>query len=211
MEMAVAAGQRRTLRLVESVCLCPATLHGLRDRALLLGFAGAFRRSELVALQVEDLKVLPQGLRMTIRRSKTDQEGAGQGIAIARGEEHCPVAAVQAWLAAAAITSRPVLRRVGKGGRVSNESLSDRSVFNIVKDYAERVGFKAENFSGYSLRAEFLTSVTEAGAGILKLVEVSRHRSLDTVRGYVCSAELFKAHAGAGLLKSVRPASAGPP
>lgn len=104
------------LRLVEMVRLCPATLQGRRDRALLLGFAGAFRRSELVALQVKDLEVLPLGLKVTIRRSKTDQEGAGQVIAIARGEAHCPVAAGQDWLAAAAITTGPVLRRVRKGG-----------------------------------------------------------------------------------------------
>ena len=172
-----------------------------RDRALLLlGFAGALRRSELVALQVEDLAVLPQGLKVTIRRSKTDQEGAGQVIAIMRGEVHCPVAAVQDWLQAAAITTGPVLRRVRKGGCVGDEGLSDRSVANLVKDYAERAGFKAEDFSGHSLRAGFLTSAAEAGAGVLKLVEVSRHRSLDTVRGYVRSAELFNDHAGQGLL-----------
>jgi integrase len=127
------------LRLVEMVRLCPATLQGRRDRALLLlGFAGAFRRSELVALNVEDLEVLPQGLRVTIRRSKTDQDGAGQVIAIARGEVHCPVAAVQDWLQAAAITTGPVLRRVRKGGRVGHEALSDRAVADLVKDYAAR-------------------------------------------------------------------------
>jgi site-specific recombinase XerD len=188
------------LHLVEMVRLCPATLQGRRDRALLLlGFAGALRRSELVALQVEDLEVLPQGLRVTIRRSKTDQEGAGQVIAIARGEVHRPVAAVQDWLATAGIATGPVLRRVRKGGCVGHEALSDRAVADIVKGYAERAGFKAEDFSGHSLRAGF-TSAAEAGAGVLKLVEVSRHRSLDTVRGYVRSAELFKDHAGAGLL-----------
>jgi site-specific recombinase XerD len=189
------------LRLIEMARLCPATLPGRRDRALLLlGFGGALRRSELVALQVEDLEVLPQGLRVTIRRSKTDQEGVGQVIAIARGEVHCPVVAVQEWLQAAAITTGPVLRRVRKGGCVGHEALSDRAVADIVKAYAERAGFDAQAFSGHSLRAGFLTSAAEAGAGVLKLVEVSRHRSLDTVRGYVRSAELFKDHAGAGLL-----------
>ncbi|WP_157272018.1 hypothetical protein [Azohydromonas aeria] len=85
------------LRLVDMVRLCLGSLQGLRDRALLLlGFAGAFRRSELVPLQVEDLERLPQGLRVTSRRSKTDQEGSGQVIAIARGEVLCPVASVQA-------------------------------------------------------------------------------------------------------------------
>jgi site-specific recombinase XerD len=195
-------------RLVEMVRLCRATLQGRRDRALLLGFAGVFRRSELVALQVEDLEVLPQGLRVTIRRSKTDQEGAGRVIAVARGEVHCPVAAVQEWLQAADITTGPVLRRVGKRGRVNNEALSDRSVAALVKDDAARAGFDAQAFSGDSLRARFLTSAAEAGAGVLKLVEVSRHRSLDTVRGYVRSAEPFKHHAGAGHRHS-RPRPAG--
>jgi site-specific recombinase XerD len=107
---------------------------------------------------------------------------------------------VQDWPQAATITTGPVLLRVRKGGCVGDEPLSDRSMADIVKDYAERAGFKAEDFSGHSLRAGFLTSAAEAGAGVLKLVEVSRHRSLDTVRSYVRSAELFKDHAGAGLL-----------
>ncbi|WP_157272147.1 tyrosine-type recombinase/integrase [Azohydromonas aeria] len=93
-----------------------------------------------------------------------------------------------------------MLRRVRKGGRVGNETLSDRAVASLVKDYAERTGFKAEDFSRHSLRVGFLTSAAEAGAVVLKLAEVSRHRSLNTVRSYVRSAELFKDHAGAGIL-----------
>lgn len=128
--------------------------------------------------------MLLQGLRVTIRCSKIDQEDAGQVVAITHVEEHCPVAAAQAWLQAVVITTGPVLRRVRKGGRVSQEKLSDHSVAVIVKAYAARAGFRAEDFSGHSLRAGFLTSAVEAGAGVLKLVEVSRHRSLNTVRGY---------------------------
>lgn len=188
-------------KLVEMVRHCPETLQGRRDKALLLlGFAGAFRRSELVALTVEDLAEEASGYRVTIRQSKTDQEGKGQTIAITRGEVHCPVAAVKAWLEAASITEGPVFRPVAKGGRVQREPLSTKSVAAIVKAYAKLAGFAPEEFAGHSLRAGFLTSAAEAGANIFKMVEVSRHRTIETVRGYVRSAELFKDHAGAGLL-----------
>lgn len=188
-------------RISEMARLCPPTTQGRRDRALLLlGFAGAFRRSELVALRVEDLEEVPEGLRVTIRRSKTDQEGRGQTIAIARGEVHCPVAAVRNWLDASGITEGPIFRPVHKSGRVQEAALTTKSVGEIVKAYAARAGFDAAEFSGHSLRAGFLTSAAEAGASVFKMIEVSRHRSLETVRGYVRAVELFKDHAGAGLL-----------
>jgi integrase len=105
--------------------VCPETLIGRRDRALLaLGFAGAFRRSELVALEVSDLTEVPDGLRVLIRRSKTDQTGQGQEVAIPRGYRLRPVEAVQAWLAAAEISGGPVFRAVPLGGKVSTEALS---------------------------------------------------------------------------------------
>jgi len=130
---------------------CPDTLQGKRDRALLaLGFAGAFRRSELVALKVADLAEVPDGLRVTIRRSKTDQEGLGQEIAIPRGYRLRPVEAVQAWLAAAEISSGPVFRPVLKGGRVQAEPLTAHSVAAIVKRYAELAGLDPEQFAGHS-------------------------------------------------------------
>jgi integrase len=94
-----------------------ALLKGLRDRALLLpGFAGAFRRSELVALDVADPEETDDGYKITIRRSKTDQEAHGATIAIVRGSAACPVRAVKAWLAAAGISEGPVFRPVAKGG-----------------------------------------------------------------------------------------------
>jgi site-specific recombinase XerD len=123
----------------------PEGLKGLRDRALLLlGFAGAFRRSELVALDVADLKETEDGFKIIIRRSKTDQEGHGVTIAIAR----------------------PLFRPVAKGGRLGAERLTDQSVCSIVKAYAERIGLKATDFGAHSLRAGFLTSA--AGAGRLR-------------------------------------------
>jgi site-specific recombinase XerC len=109
-------------------------LKGLRDRALLLlGFAGAFRRSELVALDVEDLEPCEAGLRVRIRRSKTDQEGVGTTIAIVAGSVACPVQAVQAWLQAAGIMSGPVFRSVAKGNRIGRDRLSDRAVANVIR------------------------------------------------------------------------------
>jgi site-specific recombinase XerD len=178
-----------------------ANLKGIRDRALLLlGFAGAFRRSELVALNLEDLDPCEAGLRVRIRRSKTDQEGAGTTIAVVAGSVACPVKAVQAWLAASGITSGPVFRSVAKGNRIGRTRLSDRAVADVVKAGAGRLGLDTAQFSGHSLRSGFLTSAARRGASIFKMMDVSRHKSMDTLRGYVRDADLFKDHAGAGLL-----------
>jgi site-specific recombinase XerD len=176
-------------------------LSEIRDRALLLiGFAGAFRRSELVALDVEDVEEMPEGLRVTIRRSKTDQEGLGAVVALPRGSVACPVAAFRAWIRAAGITAGPVFRPVAKGERLRNARLTDRSVAKIVKAHAVRVGLDPAAFAGHSLRSGFLTSAAARGASIFKMADQSRHTSMDTLRGYVRDAEIFKDHAGAGLL-----------
>jgi site-specific recombinase XerD len=183
------------------VAMAPDRLSGLRDRALLLlGFAGAFRRSELVALDVSDITEAKTGLLVTIRRSKTDQEGEGVTIAIARGDIACPAKALREWLDAVGIETGPIFRPINKAGTVAAGRLTDRSVANIVKAYAERAGFDASTFSGHSLRSGFLTSAAAKGASIFKMMDVSRHKSVDTLRGYVRDAELFKDHAGAGLL-----------
>jgi site-specific recombinase XerD len=175
-------------------------LKGLRDRALLLlGFAGAFRRSELVALNIEDVEDLQDGMKITIRHSKTDQEGAGQTIAIPFGKIACPIAALKEWIAAAGITAGKIFRSVNRHGRLG-ERLTDQSVSDIVKEHAERLRLNPKQFAGHSLRAGFLTSAASRGASIFKMMDVSRHRSVDTLRGYVRDAELFKDHAGAGLL-----------
>ena len=176
-------------------------IKGLRDRALiLLGFAGAFRRSELVALNVADIEETEAGLRITIRRSKTDQEGVGQTIAIVRGSVACPVAALKAWLQASGITEGRLFRSVRKGGAAIGESLSAQAVANVVKAQARAVGLEPGQYAGHSLRSGFLTSAAKRGASIFKMMDVSRHRSVDTLRGYVRDADLFANHAGAGLL-----------
>ena len=137
---------------------------------------------------------------MTIRRSKTDQEGLGQQVAIPRGYRIRPVERVQAWLAAAGISEGAVFRSVAKGGRVGACALTVGAAGGVVKRLAEAAGFDARAFAGHSLRSGFLTSAAEAGASVLKMMDVSRHASMDTLRGYVCSADMFKEHAGAAFL-----------
>jgi len=180
---------------------CPETLIGFRDRALIaFGFAGAFRRAELLALEVADLTALPDGLRVVIRRSKADPEAKGQEVAIPRGTNLRPVETLQAWLVAAGISSGPLFRPVSKGGTVGPAPLSADGFVRALKRRAAAAGLDPTGVAGHSLRAGFLTSAADAGADALKMAEVSRHTSLDTLRRYVRRASLFQAHAGAGFL-----------
>ncbi len=167
----------------------PDSREGKRDRALLLiGFAAALRRSELVALTVEDLERAPDGLLITIRRSKTDQEGEGHVVPIPRGGKLRPVEALEEWLSVSGIRT----------GRIF--ALTDRSVANIVKRYAEAAKLDPTMFSGHSLRAGFVTSALEAGADIMKVMDVTRHREVKTLKAYDRRARSFKNHAGKGFL-----------
>lgn len=177
------------------------TLKAKRDRALLLmGFAMAARRSELVGLDLADIEERDSGLLVTIRRSKTDQEGAGQEVAILPGSERgtCPILALAAWIAAAGITDGRVFRSVDRHGRVSNE-LSGRAVASIVKGYAAKAGLEGD-FSGHSLRSGFVTAAAERGVRAEAIAEHTRHASTDMVRTYTRRADLFRAHPGEGLL-----------
>jgi site-specific recombinase XerD len=188
-------------RIVAMAPLAGERLANIRDRALLLfGFASAMRRSELAALNFEDIEETADGLRVTIRRSKTDQEGHGDVIAVPRGTIACPVAALKAWLQIANITEGPVFRPIAKGERIGDARLTDRSIANIVKAHAARVGLDPAAFAGHSLRSGFLTSAAARGASIFKMADQSRHKSMDTLRGYVRDADIFKRHAGQGLL-----------
>ena len=172
-----------------------------RDRAILcLGFSGAFRRSELVALNVEDLAFGQDGLRIIIRRSKTDQEGAGRELLVPHGSRIRPVEAVREWLDAAGIESGPVFRSISKSGRVSDGALGAKRVAILVQDCAKAIGRDPAEFGAHSLRAGFVTSAVEAGARIDKIKEVSRHRSTEVLLGYVRSADLAKDHSGASFL-----------
>ena len=186
------------LQMVDSI---PNTIQGVRDRAiLLLGFAGAFRRSELSALRVGDLEYSVNGLRVHIRKSKTDQEGQGQVVPVVRGNQTCPVEAVSLWLKSAKIENGPVFRRLGRGSKIFDDPLSPHSIGQVVKKYAVKVGLDPKEFSGHSLRSGFLTSAAMNGASIFKMMDISRHKSIQTLKGYVRMAEEFKNHAGEGLL-----------
>ena len=188
-------------KILAMVSKADTDLKGVRDRAiLLLGFADAFRRSELVTLDVADLEFCDGGLRVTIRKSKTDQEGIGATIAITRGSIACPVHAVRAWIRTSAITEGALFRPVTRAGKIPARRLSGRTVAELVKAYASKAGLKAADFSGHSLRSGFLTSAAAQGASIFKMMDVSRHKSVDTLRGYVRDAEMFRHHAGFGLL-----------
>jgi integrase len=145
----------------------PANLLGIRDQALLLtGFDGAFRRSELVALDVSDLTFGPEGLLIKIRRSKTDQEGSGRDVAIPHGtyELTCPVRAMPKWLEAAAIVEGPIFRPGHRGGVVLAGRLSGHGPRRVVKRYAKASGLAVNSFSGHSLRAGFVTSARGLGS-----------------------------------------------
>jgi site-specific recombinase XerD len=188
--LAMTAGRDRSLR-------------GLRDKAiLLLGFGGAFRRSELVALNVEDLEFCDSGLRIRIRRSKTDQSAEGVTIAVAAGSIACPAHAVRDWLEAANITTGAVFRRVvnRRNQRVTDRRLAARNVASVVKKGACNLGLSEADYAAHGLRAGFLTSAAARGASVFKMKEVSRHKSLDVLGSYVRDANLFRDHAGAGLL-----------
>jgi len=175
----------------------PETLQGKRDRALLLlGFAAALRRSELVALDVADLERAPEGIIVHIRRSKTDQEGEGHQIAVPRGSKLKPVEALEDWLRSARIEEGPVFRSIRKGGSSTGNRLSDNSVALIVKRHADAAGLDPDTMSGHSLRAGFVTSALENGADLLKVMDVTRHREVKTLKAYDRRAKAFKNHAG---------------
>lgn len=180
----------------------PPGLAGRRDRALLaLGFAGAFRRSELVALDVSDLAFTGDGLEVTIRRSKTDQEGHGEKIGVPYGGNPatCPVRAVRSWLDGSGIVEGPVFRSVDRWGNLSPARLTDRAVALVVKRYAEAVGLDPALFGGHSLRAGLATQAAKAGKAERAIMRQTRHRSVAMVRRYIRDADLFSDNAAAGI------------
>ena len=187
----------------------PATLAGKRDKALLaLGFAGAFRRSELVALDVADLREDKDGLRVLVRPPKTDQEGRGFEKAIPHGRFIRPVALVRDWLDAAGITDGPVFRPVSRSGRVrsSRQSgdlaprLTTQAVADIMKRYVEAAGLDATTFGAHSLRAGYITTAAERGADLARIMDQSGHRDPRTVVAYIRRANAFKDHSGSSFL-----------
>jgi len=179
----------------------PDTLTGCRDRALLLiGFAAALRRSELVDLKVNDAEPHKHGLLLHIRHSKTDQEGEGAAIPVPYGTRLKPVAALQAWLDRARISEGFIFRSIDRHGNISKTGLSDRSVADIVKRHAQAAGLDPELFAGHSLRAGFVTQALEDGADLLKVMGITRHKRVENVKIYDRRAQAFIKHAGEGFL-----------
>ena len=190
------ADLRRMLKTVSA-----ETLKGKRDRAILLvGFATGSRRSELVGLAVDDIEETPEGLVITIRRSKTDQEGRGIVKGIARGEhpETCPVSALLDWLQAAAITSGPVFRHIGKGGRLEGQ-LTAQSVALVIKAACKAARLDATKYSGHSLRAGLVTQAAKNGVAVSDIMRQTGHKSTETVNRYVRKVQVFEDNASARL------------
>jgi len=179
-----------------------AGLIGLRDRALiLLGFAGAFRRSEVVGLHVGDCVFGKDGLTVTLRRSKTDQAGEGRKIGIPYGSnpDTCPVRVLQAWLEQAALSSGPVFRPINRHGRMLGGRLSPADVARIVKKLVERVGLDPARYAGHSLRAGHATSAAIAGASERSIMNQTGHRSVQMVRRYIRDGSLFRENSAGKL------------
>jgi site-specific recombinase XerD len=178
-------------------------LRTLRNRSLLtLGWVGGMRRSEIVALEVADVVEVPDGLRVTIRRSKTDQEGRGRAIGIPYGSrlETCPVRNFRAWIAASGITEGPVFRTVTPDGMgVRPWAITDRQLANIVAKCATRAGVEGR-FAGHSLRAGLVTSAVRAGKQIKSIQAQTGHKTLEVLYRYVREQELFKDSPAAGLV-----------
>lgn len=185
------------------VAACQPSLVGLRDRAiLLLGFAGAFRRSELAGLRIEDLSFGEQGLTVQLRRSKTDQEGKGRTIGIparlASGLD--PAQAVREWLEVSRLTAGPLFRAVSPKGRVSRTAgLTGQTVAQIVKRYAELACLDPTMVGGHSLRAGLVTAAVRAGKPLDSIMRQTGHTSPQTVLGYIRKASLFEGNAASDL------------
>lgn len=168
-------------------------LIGLRDKALLLiGFAGAFRRSELVAIELEDIRFVPEGLVIRIRRSKTDQAGLGRnvGIPFVKGR-HCPVRALKAWLSKSRIETGTIFRRMNRFDQLMDQGLCAPSVALIVKQRVAEVGLNPKQYSGHSLRAGLVTSAAQAGVSSWKIRQQTAHKSDVMLQRYIRDSQLF--------------------
>jgi integrase len=173
-------------------------LSSLRDRALLLvGWAGALRRSELVALCVEDVAFVPgEGANLHIRQSKTDQEGAGlvKGIPYGNHPETCPITALRVWLQKARISEGPIFRRLYRGGGIGNTAITAQYVSLFLKRHASRVGLPAVDFSAHSLRSGFITQAVRIGKPERRVKEHAGHKSWETFNEYVKRAGTFQSN-----------------
>lgn len=177
-------------------------IKGIRDRALLLiGFAGAFRRSELVSLTVDDIEQAKQGLVVQLRFSKTDQEGRGRKVAIpyARGAV-CPVLAYQHWLEVAKITEGPVFRGVNRHGVISDSAVTPQAVALVVKERAQAINLDPAKYAGHSLRSGLVTSAATLGVSSWKIRQQTGHASDAMLARYIRDANIFIDNAAGAVL-----------
>ena len=170
----------------------------LRNKALLLlGFSGGFRRNELISLDIEDIEFVFEGLKILVKRSKTDQFGEGftKGIPHFADSLYCPVTNLKRWINVSKIKKGPLFTRFTKGSKITNCRLTDQSVALIIKDYLKKTGIDSKNYSGHSLRSGFATSAAEAGAEERSIMAMTGHKSTEMVRRYIKEANLFKNNA----------------
>ena len=170
----------------------------LRDKSIvLIGFGGGFRRSEIVAINFEDLEFVEEGLKITIKKSKTDQFGEGmiKGLPYFNNEIYCPVKNLKQWLEISRIKSGPIFRRFSKGLSLTNQRLSDQSVVLLMKEYLTLAGIENKNFAGHSLRSGFATVAAESGADERSIMAMTGHKSTQMVRRYIREANIFKNNA----------------
>jgi len=170
----------------------------LRDRSIILiGFSGGFRRNEIVSLDYDDLDFVPEGLKINLRRSKTDQFGEGftKALPYFDNSQYCPVVSLKKWIQISNITSGAVFRRFTKGSRLSENRLTDQTVALLIKEYLKLTGLDSKNYSGHSLRSGFATSAAESGAEERSIMAMTGHKSTEMVRRYIKEANLFKNNA----------------
>ena len=169
-----------------------------RDRSIILiGFSGGFRRNEIVSLDYDDLDFVPEGLKINIKRSKTDQFGEGftKALPYFDGSQYCPVVSLKNWLDISKITSGSVFRRFVKGSKLSENRLTDQTVAILIKKYLNLAGINSKNYSGHSLRSGFATSAAESGVEERNIMAMTGHKSTEMVRRYIKEANLFKNNA----------------
>ena len=170
----------------------------LRNRTLILiGFGGGFRRTELISIDYEDLDFVEEGLKITLRRSKTDQFGEGfvKGIPYFTNEKYCPVMSLKNWINFSKIKKGPIFRRFAKGSILTDNRLTDQSVVLIIKDCLKLAGIENKNFSGHSLRSGFATVAAESGADERSIMAMTGHKTTQMVRRYIKEANIFKNNA----------------
>ena len=170
----------------------------LRDRSIILiGFSGGFRRNEIVSLDYEDLDFVKEGLKISLKRSKTDQfgEGSVKGLPYFDNSQYCPVVSIRKWIELSKINSGPLFRRFTKGSKLSDNRLSDQTVALLIKDYLKIAGIESRNYSGHSLRSGFATSAAESGAEERSIMAMTGHKSTQMVRRYIREANIFKNNA----------------